>query len=253
MRKILLLGIVLLLPSVALAQGTFKISAVYGPVELRHSASPRFAPLSSSVRLVQIGDEIRTGPGATVTLEMADGSYMVVSENSSLTVQDFWSGSVRDIMNLFVGKVRFYIQRLGGKPNPYRVGTPTALIAVRGTVFEVTVDAAQYTEVRCLEGLVTVESAGLSDREVILEEGRKTLVRPGEYPLTPVNNDEALQRNRVIRIVKKSPADSNDRTAPSLDVLVRDNDRVNRQNDPLRSGSQTDSNIIRTKPTVTFP
>jgi hypothetical protein len=255
MRKILLLGILVLLPSLALAQGTFKVSAVYGPVEVRSASSVAFTPLNAAVRQVQLGDEIRTGPGATVTLEMADGSYMVVSENSAFTVQDFWSGGVRNIMNMVVGKVRFYIQRLGGRPNPYRVGTPTALIAVRGTIFEVTVDEAQYTEVRCLEGRVAVESAGLSDREVILDGGRKTLVRPGEYPLTPVANDEVLLRNRVIRVVRKTPGevDANGKNVPSTDVLVRDNDRLNRQADPLRGGSSTDSNVSRTKPTLNFP
>ena len=254
MRKFVLLGILVLLPSLALAQGAFRVSAVYGPVELRSASTVAFAPLSASTKLVQIGDEIRTGPGATVTLEMADGSYLVVSENSAFTVQDFWSGSVRDIMNLMVGKVRFYIQRLGGRPNPYRVGTPTALIAVRGTIFEVSVDEAQFTEVRCLEGRVTVESAGLSDREVILDEGRKTLVRPGEYPLTPVNNDEALLRNRVIRVVKKGPVEVDGKNVPSMDLLVRDNDRLNRQSDPLQGpASRTNTNVERAKPTLNFP
>jgi hypothetical protein len=256
MKKTLLLVMIVLLPSLAFAQGTFlRISAVYGPVEVRPASSTTFAPLNASVRMVQIGDEIRTGPGATVTLEMEDGSYMVVSENSAFTVQDFWSGGVRHIMNMVVGKVRFYIQRLGGRPSPYRVGTPTALIAVRGTIFEVTVDAAQYTEVRCFEGRVTVESAGLSDREVILDGGRKTLVRPGEYPMAPVGNDEALLRNRVIRVVKKGPADQdpNVGNVPSLDALLRDNDRLNRSTDPLQGGSSTDSNVSRTKPTLNFP
>jgi hypothetical protein len=255
MKKILLLGLLVLLPSMALAQGTFKVSAVYGPVEVRPADRATFAPLSASVRQVQIGDEIRTGPGATLTLEMLDGSYVVVSENSVFTVQDFWSSDVRSIMNLVLGKVRFYIQRLGGRPNPYRVGTPTALIAVRGTIFEVSVDGAQFTEVRCLEGRVTVESAGLSDREVILDEGRKTLVRPGEYPLTPVANDEVLLRNRVIRVVKKTPSEpATTGKTPSIDVLVRDNDRLNRQSDPLRNTS-TPSNpdASRAKPTLNYP
>jgi hypothetical protein len=255
MKKSLLIGILLLLPSLAAAQGTFRVSGVYGPVEIRSAASTAFVALNASTRQVQIGDEIRTGPGATATLEMTDGSYVVVSENSAFTVQDFWGSGVRNIMNIMVGKVRFYIQRLGGKPNPYRVGTPTALIAVRGTIFEVSVDEAQYTEVRCLEGRVTVESAGLSDREVILDEGRKTLVRPGEYPLAPVNNDEVLLRNRVIRVVKKGPVeDNNTVNAPSNDILVRDNDRLSRPSDPLQgSPSQTNTNTSRAKSTLTFP
>ena len=254
MRKVLLVLTVLLLPSALLAQGTLRVSSLYGPVEWKPVASKTFSPLAPSTQTVQPGDELKTGPGGTVMLELPDGSYMVVSENSTLIVEDFWSGNLRSIVNLMVGKVRFYIQRLGGRPNPYRVTTPTALIAVRGTIFEVNVDEAQIAEVRCLEGRVAVESVGLSDREVILEPGRKTLVRPGEYPLAPVANDEALLRNRVIRVVKKNVPDTNTKGAPSIDVLARDNDRVNRARDPLSApGSRTNDNVERAKPTLNFP
>ena len=255
MRKALpVLSLLLLLPSALLAQGTVKVSSVYGPVEWKSVASTTFTPLTASVQAVRLGDELKTGPGGTVMLELQDGSYMVVSENSALTIEDFWSPNLRSLVNIMVGKVRFYIQRLGGRPNPYRVTTPTALIAVRGTIFEVTVDEAQIAEVRCLEGRVAVESASLSDREVILEEGRKTLVRPGEYPLPPVNNDEAMMRNRVIRVVKKNVPDDNTKGAPSIDVLARDNDRANRASDPLRGpASRTNDDLQRSKPTLNFP
>jgi hypothetical protein len=83
-------------------------------------------------QLIQAGDELRTGPGAQLILTAPDGSYMVVSENSKLVVEDFWSGNFKSIMNLMLGHVRFYIQHFGGRPNPYSVRTPTALIAVRG-------------------------------------------------------------------------------------------------------------------------
>jgi hypothetical protein len=245
--------LLLFLPSAALAQGTLRVTSIYGPVEWRSVSSRSFAPLSASVQAVQVGDELRTGPGGTVMLEVPDGSYMVVSENTVLTITDFWSSN-RSLINLMVGKIRFYIQRLGGRPNPYRVTTPTALIAVRGTIFEVTVDDAQYAEVRCLEGRVAVESVGLSDREVILEAGRKTLVRPGEYPLPPVNNDEIIARNRVIRLVKKDVPDGNGASAPSADILARDNDRRIRATDPLAGpGSRTTDNVERGKPTLNFP
>jgi ferric-dicitrate binding protein FerR (iron transport regulator) len=201
-----------------------------------------------------VGDEVRTGPDAQLILEVPDGSYMVVSENSKLIVEDFWSGDLRSLMNLMVGKVRFYVQRLGGRPNPYRVTTPTALIAVRGTTFDVIVDEAQIAEVRCLEGRVAVETVGLPNREVILEPGRKTLVRPGEYPLPPVSNDAELIRSRVIRLVKKNVPDTNANGTPSIDVLAQDNDRRNRPADPLRAGtSTTTTNTDRGKPTLNFP
>jgi hypothetical protein len=255
MRKVLL-GLVfcmLLMPAVLSAQGTLRVSSLYGPVEWRAVSSASFSPLTASTQTVRIGDELRTGSGGTVMLELPDGSYMVVSENTTLTIQDYWSGNLRSLVNVVVGKVRFYIQRLGGRPNPYRVTTPTALIAVRGTTFDVSMDESLVAEIRCLDGSVTVESVGLSDREVILESGRKTLVRPGEYPLTPVANDQALETNRVIRIVKKSAPAVNSKDTPSIDVLVRDNDRNNRASDPLRGpASRSSDRTDRAKPTLNY-
>jgi len=253
MRKALPVALLLLLPAALWAQGTLRVSSAAGPVEWRAVSSKPFAVLAPG-QGIRVGDEVRTGPGAQLILEVPDGSYMVVSENSKLIVEDFWSGNLRSLMNLTVGKVRFYVQRLGGRPNPYRVTTPTALIAVRGTTFEVTVDDAQFAEVRCLEGRVAVETVGLPDREVILEAGRKTLVRPGEYPLPPVSNDAELIRNRVIRLVRKNIPDINNNGAPSADVLANDNDRRNRPSDPLGApGSRTTGSTDRGKPTLNYP
>src|SRR5207302_1173786 len=253
MRKVLLISLLLLVPSGLWAQAALRVSSITGPVEWRSASGKPFTTVATA-QTVQMGDELRTGPGAQLILEVPDGSYMVVSENSKLIVEDFWSGNLRSLMNLMVGKVRFYVQRLGGRPNPYRVTTPTALIAVRGTTFEVTVDEAQLAEVRCLEGRVAVETVGLPDREVILEAGRKTLVRPGEYPLPPVSNDAQLIRNRVIHLVKKNIPDTNTNGAPSADVLAHDNDRRNRPSDPLSApNSRTTSSPDRAKPTLSYP
>src|SRR5689334_2754054 len=129
MRKVLVVCVLLLAPSALLAQGALRVSSTIGQVEWRAASSRTFAALSAN-QAVQTGDELRTGPGAQVILTAPDQSYMVVSENSRLTVEDYWSGNFKSIMNLMLGQVRFYIQRLGGRPSPYSVRTPTALIAV---------------------------------------------------------------------------------------------------------------------------
>lgn len=257
MRRLGVVLMFLIAPVALMAQGTVRVTSMYGPVELRSVSSQKFVPLAATTQMVQVGDEIRTGFGGNVILEVPDGSYLVVSENTSLTVQDFWSGSVKNMVQLMMGRVRFYIQKFGGKPNPYRVQTPTALIAVRGTTFDVVVEPGQATEVRCIEGRVAVESAGLSDREVILEAGRKTLVRPGEYPLMPVPLDEAIAGSRVIRVVRKD--------APGLDsgkpgdipasMIARDGDRRHRISDPLQGPNSriNGTEIQRAKPGLKYP
>jgi hypothetical protein len=217
----------LLAPTAVWAQGTLRVLSVHGRVEWKAVSGTAFVPVTAATQQpIQPGDELRTGADAEITLEVPDGSYMVVSEHSKLIVEDFWTGNLRSMINLMMGRVRFYIQKLGGRPNPYSVRTPTALIAVRGTVFDVIVDEAQISEVRCFEGQVTVENIGRSDRQIILNPGFRTLVRPGEIPTMPVLNDVP-------------DADAN--VLSSRRVLARDDDRFDRPD------------TQRAKPTLTFP
>jgi ferric-dicitrate binding protein FerR (iron transport regulator) len=252
MRKGLVVLALLLLPTALFAQSGLQVTSTVGQVEWRTASGRTFVPAAKN-QVIQPGDELRTGSGAQLILAAPDGSYMVVSENSQLIVDDFWSGSFKSIMNVMLGQVRFYIQRLGGRPNPYSVRTPTALIAVRGTTFDVFVDDAQFAEVRCLEGRVTVENVAISNREVILEPGHHTLVRPGEVPLMPVGNDEPLNWNRIVKMQKKNAPEVNGNSIPSIEMLAHDNDRGSRTTNPQASTSRTNSNTDRAKPTLSFP
>ena len=57
------------------------------------------------------------------------------------------------------GRVKVHIQKLGGQPNNNRVTTPTAVISVRGTIFDVSVEDGESTLVAVEEGLVEVRHA----------------------------------------------------------------------------------------------
>ncbi len=247
MKKSALLLVLLLVPTLTLAQG-IKVTSMYPPAELRSASGAEFVVIDSSLPTLDIGDEIRTGPGGSMTLELPDGSYVVVSENTTLTIERFWGSDLKNLMRVVLGKARFFIQRWGGRPNLYRVNTPTALIAVRGTTFEVSVDKSQTTEVYCFDGRVTVESAGLSDREVILEAGRKTLVLAGQYPLTPVEIDADFGATRVLELVRKSDEFEPElRTTPGFNGVLTDNDRRNdRRNRTLgpMSNPQTNRSVV---------
>ncbi len=248
MKTSALLVVLLSVPTLTLAQG-IKVTSLYPPAEVRSVSGAEFVKIDSGLPTLEIGDEVRTGPGGSMTLELPDGSYVVVSENTTLTIERFWGSDVRNLMRVVLGKARFFIQRWGGKPNPYRVSTPTALIAVRGTTFEVKVDSSQVTEVYCFDGRVTVETAGLSDREVVLDEGRKTLVRSGQYPLTPVEIDGDFRGVRVLELVRKSDeAPGELPSAPGVIRVGMDNDRRNRSVGPLsnpRSNRSVVSGEIR--------
>jgi len=255
MRKALIVLTLLFVPAGLWAQGTLRVLSVHGHVEWKPASSRSFVPVTTAnQQSIQVGDEVRTDSDAEIMLEVPDGSYMQISENSKLIIEDFWSGNLRSMMNLMVGRVRFYIQKIGGRPNPYTVRTPTALIAVRGTIFDVIVDGAQNSEVQCLEGLVTVQNVLFSDREVILSPGLKTLVRPNEIPLTPVRNTAELNKNRVVTIHAKAAPNADVTDGPSINILAHDNDRRNRPSDAQNgSNSQINDSTQRAKPTLTFP
>ena len=258
MRKVSFVLILLLLPTMGWAQAMVNVSSVTGTVELKPVNGLKFAALPLSTQIVHVGDQIRTGAGASLILTLPDTSYMVISENSTVTIQEFWAPNMRNLVDVVMGKVRFYIQRIGGRPNPYKVQTPTALIAVRGTTFEVTAYDPTQTVVACLEGRVAVETIGIPDREVILEPGRQTLVRPGAPPVVPIALNESLIKNRVIQVVREDVRDpaTDGKSLNAIDRrIIRDNDRMNRTTDPLQSpsSSTTTSDTQRAKPTLRYP
>jgi len=128
--------------------------------------------------LVLPGAEIDTRGGGTLTIGLSDGSVVVVEPGSRIVFKDYRSAaSVRDLFNIFIGRVRVIINRVGGRPNPYRIDTPTASIAVRGTDFSVAVDSSGETLVVVYEGQVEVTSLIQPNQRFLVEPGRGVVVR----------------------------------------------------------------------------
>ena len=126
---------------------------------------------------VRVGQMILTGPDGLAKLELTDGSSFYVYPNSRVVFRAN-PGNPRELLELLLGKVKVYIQTFGGRPNFYKVHSPTAVISVRGTVFEVAVDADSVTSIAVDEGLVTVEHRLLPGKAVPLAPGQSLQVFP---------------------------------------------------------------------------
>jgi hypothetical protein len=114
--------------------------------------------------LISVGDRIPmqtdvvTGPNGHAIFQVSDGSTFEVYPNSLATFRKN-SGNWRDLIDLYYGRIRVHIEHLLG-PNPNNVHTPTAVISVRGTTFDVTVeDDTETTQVDVEEGTVSVTHA----------------------------------------------------------------------------------------------
>lgn len=125
------------------------------------------------------GHEIDTRGGGRVVVDLSDGSQVVVLPGSRLVIGDYrTAGSLRELLQITLGRIRVKINNFKNKPNPYRIKSPTASIAVRGTEFEVTVEPLGETRVVVLEGLVEVASLNDSNNSLLAEPGRGVIVRP---------------------------------------------------------------------------
>jgi len=129
--------------------------------------------------ILQQGDMIDTGRSGRVVIAFEDGSQVIIFPRSRVELKNFTGvGTWRDLLNVAVGRVRATINH-SKRPNPYRVYSPIASIAVRGTDFLVIVERSTETRVVVYEGLVEVSSLVNPQQTVLARPGRNVVVRPG--------------------------------------------------------------------------
>src|SRR5205085_10706753 len=166
---LLITGVVLFAASNAQAQTlvSARVLGSEGPVEIQRRAQGAAVKISYRVNdELLAGDVIKTFKNGRLVLGLSDGSQAIISEQTTVEITDL-SLSPRTIFNLLRGKTRIKIEKVGGRPNPYRVNTPTAVIAVRGTLFDVFVTEKE-TQVFVHEGEVAVSSLAMPQAPVIL-------------------------------------------------------------------------------------
>ena len=146
---------------------------------------------------VQPGETIVTGPESFAEFRIADGSSFQVYPDSRVVFRKN-PGTLRDLLDVFLGRVKVYIQHLGGRPNRHRVFTPTAVISVRGTVFEVSVDETETTLIAVDEGLVGVSHRLLPNNDEIPLEAGQSLIVYRDAPLAKAGID----KSRAVRMME---------------------------------------------------
>jgi len=124
--------------------------------------------------IVRVHQTVVTGEDGHAVFRVSDGSTFEVFPNSQVTFRAN-PGSLRDLLDVWLGRVRVHVQRPGGQANPNRVFTPTAIISVRGTTFDVTVDdEEEATVVLVEEGSVAVE------HRLMPRSGNPTILNAGQ-------------------------------------------------------------------------
>jgi hypothetical protein len=142
---------------------------------------------------IQVRQLIVTGEDGHALFQVSDGSTFEVFPNSQVVFRKnppTW----KDLIDLLVGRVRVQIEHMGTIPNPTRMLTPTAVISVRGTIFDVSVDSDdESTVVEVEEGVVEVRHALLPSEGRTLTTGESIKVNKNE-PIAQGSNKGTIAR-----------------------------------------------------------
>ena len=177
-----------------------KVITQSGQVSVFKDAQPWAVSVGDSV---QVKDLILTGEDGHAILQVSDGSTFEVFPNSRVVFRKN-PPNWKDFIDVLVGRVRVHIEHFGNTPNPNRVLTPTAVISVRGTTFDITVDDdSEATLVEVEEGVVDVQHA-------LLPRGEARVLNTGES--LRVYRDEPIAHNidkgSIARQVLRSMVDA---------------------------------------------
>jgi len=172
-----------------------KVLSMTGQVSVLRDSEPWALNVGDLVQTQQV---ILTGPDGYAKFQTSDGSTFEVYPSSNVIFRKN-PGSIQDLLDLFVGRVKIHIQRLGGQPNPNRIMTPTAVISVRGTIFDVSTNDDDGTTI------VSVEEGSVEVRHA-LKPGSPKVVNAGEtlhvyrdQPLAQSVIDKNELFHRIIR------------------------------------------------------
>ena len=111
------------------------------------------------------------------------------------------------LFQLLLGRLRAVVTKRYSGASSFQLGTPTAIVAVRGTIFDVEVNSHEVTEVDVEQGKVQVTSRKDQDDFVLVQPGFSTRVGPDMIPEAPSPTD-------VIRPELRDQQETNRRGAP---------------------------------------
>lgn len=156
--------------------------AVTGRVYIRAEGEKRAIPAKKGDTLIY-GDSVKTGPKSVAHILFSDAAAVLVQENSRLTLQ---GSPDHTTVKFSIGEFLVGVKKHLTAGQSFRVKTPAAVAAVRGTLFWGKVEKDGTTTFAGLGRTISVRSKG---KTVIVKSGQKTSVVFGEAPKDPQPHD----------------------------------------------------------------
>jgi hypothetical protein len=134
-------------------------------------------------QLLPTESNIETNKG-TLVLAFADGSQVLIKPQARVILKSP-EQSNGNFLELLLGKLLAKVQKRLGQEPSFKLGTPTAVITVRGTFFGVEVTKKLRTRVQVYEGVVEVLGLTAPSQPIRLQPGFATEVDGNGSPQNP--------------------------------------------------------------------
>lgn len=199
-RTLSLAAALILTVSGALAQdSSARVIQQTGQVSISDGGYFKALSVGDTIKIRQL---IVTGPDGYAKFEVnSDRSTFEVFGNSKVFFRDV-PGAWDNLLNVVIGRIKVFIQHAPGIPNPNKVTSPTAVISVRGTIFDVVVeDLDGTTFVAVDDGVVDVRNTTAAGPAVTLRQHDSVRVYPGQ-PLVGRQVDRGELWRRIAYIAR---------------------------------------------------
>lgn len=162
--------------------------AVSGTIEIAPAGTSSWRP-GARGQALHLGDQVRTGKNSRATIRLSNLSIIRLYELTTMTVQPPKAEAQNTAIEVKSGAAYFFDR---DKPNETQFQTPSSSGAIRGTEFNLAVDAAGRMDLSLLDGLVAISNA---EGSVQLQSGERVVTEKGRPPQkTPlINSIDVIQ------------------------------------------------------------
>jgi hypothetical protein len=167
--------------TLAVPAANASVADIKGNVQVQ---MPGKEPSPASLGEVLPPETTITTRNGRILLRLEDGSQILVQSNTNIVLKQP-SPTNWERLRLLLGKIRAEIQKRTGEAPPFQIGTPSAVITVRGTRFSVRVDKHKATRVDVEEGVVEVENLKGVGKPVRVKAGFSSTVKQDAAPDEP--------------------------------------------------------------------
>lgn len=193
-----------LLPTFAYSStlGSSRISLIQGDIQIRTEETGEWVPASINMPLSE-GDRIWVPEGGRTEVQLRDGTFLRLDENSALEILTVEN----DSFQFYLTEGRAYINFKGGKGSHLQMDTPlSSTRAYDRSLYGVDVTREGNTDISVFQGSVNVESR---EGSTWVNAGKILSLREGHYaelaPLGPPDEWENWNRQRDRKLVSQRP------------------------------------------------